>query len=312
MPGSRKRSFPDQDKICKSLSVCLIDYDRPGYGLSDDLSEDEQSNYRFIDSVRDVTAILQDLERNENPLLAVGHSFGSMYAQAFAAARPDVTAHLLLLGGFVDIERIGGTWTNTALSNAHAYSTESEEDVIADVTMRAEQIQLDPEWLFKFHESELTQDDREVLQLDTSFEALVETALRRLIVASYSEAVRQGAAGMRNDRLALLRDRGFALQDIYDVPTHFWQGGRDVFTDTRNSWKFARQLHKAYMAPISLEISPDAGHYRALLMLPKLLERCMENIDDPTPFDGNGVGIGMREWVARNFELVPVGEKASA
>ncbi|WP_370235221.1 MULTISPECIES: alpha/beta fold hydrolase [Henriciella] len=69
---------------------------RPGFGASDGISADSLDD-RIQAGVRTMAELIQRLEIG--PVLVVGHANGLIHAQAFAAARPDITRGLLSVSG---------------------------------------------------------------------------------------------------------------------------------------------------------------------------------------------------------------------
>ena len=89
--------------------------------------------------------------------------------------------------------------------------------------------------------------------------------IRRQLIGSYLEALRQGPYGWIDDVLAFRRPWGFALTDI-KVPVRLWHGDEDVFSPVEHTNWLAEKIPGA-----EVEIQQGAAHFDAVEILPKVL-----------------------------------------
>jgi pimeloyl-ACP methyl ester carboxylesterase len=90
----------------------IIRYDRPGYGFSDPLPAGEIpsifTEVDRIDHILDALGISQ-------PVVVVGHSLASLYAEAYARSRPERVAGLIMLDGSyvtLPLQMVPPNWSN--------------------------------------------------------------------------------------------------------------------------------------------------------------------------------------------------------
>ena len=91
--------FTVANRVARSARAIL--YDLRGHGMS----ERPPSGYRLDDMVSDLDGVVDGLDLDE-PVTLIGNSFGGMLAVAYAAARPERTAGLVL----VDAHLSGPGW----------------------------------------------------------------------------------------------------------------------------------------------------------------------------------------------------------
>ena len=102
--------------------------------------------------------------------------------------------------------------------------------------------------------------------------------IRRLLTASYAEAVRQGPDGWIDDVAAFRKNWGFDLSSIR-VPVRLWHGADDTFTPANHTRWLAGQIPGA-----TLEVQPGVGHFAAVEILPEMLAWLTAS-DKPTRVD---------------------------
>jgi len=89
--------------------------------------------------------------------------------------------------------------------------------------------------------------------------------MRRLLAASYAEAVRGSMEGWIDDVVALRHPWGFGLSEI-KTPVLLWHGADDVFSPVEHTRWLAKQISGA-----TLDVQPGAAHFRAVEILPRVL-----------------------------------------
>lgn len=254
-PGSRSGPVP-RTSVLYRLGIRLISYDRPGYGGSD-----RAKGRSVADAAWDVLAIADHLKLPEFGV--VGRSGGGPHALACAAlidsSRLRSVAVLVGLAptNAEDIDWIDGMTS----SNADEYEQVSNgngDAVVANLTQRAHEIREDPENLLQVLEKEMTDSDR-VVVTDLGF--------RRLLTASYREAVRCGPFGWIDDVLALNRPWAFDLEKI-TVPVQLWHGQDDVFAPVHHAHWLAEHIPDS-----EVDVQPKAAHFTAMVVLPRILAR---------------------------------------
>jgi pimeloyl-ACP methyl ester carboxylesterase len=131
---------------------------------------------------------------------------------------------------------------------------------------RAAHTQRDPESLVAFLRPELSDPDRRVVD---------DVAIRRLLAATYSEAVRHGADGWIDDAMAFRKNWGVDFKAI-TAPVLLWHGADDRFSPVSHTRWLARQIHTA-----EVEVRPGLAHFGAVEILPRILNWLISR--EPTP-----------------------------
>lgn len=260
-PGSRSGPKP-RNIVLYRLGVQLICYDRPGYGGSD-----RHEGRKVADAAWDVKVIADALGLDR--FAVVGRSGGGPHALACAALIGEHVTRTAVLVGLApadapDLDWYGGMTE----SNVTEYNS-ADTDVTAlaiSLTTRATDTQQDPESLVRFLRPSLSESDRRVVD---------DVAMRRLLTATYAEALRHGAQGWIDDALALRREWGFDLKKITG-PVRLWHGEDDTFSPVSHTRWLAAQIPGAVM-----EVQPNAAHFNAMEILPEMLTWL--TADDPSP-----------------------------
>ena len=254
-PGSRSGPVP-RTSVLYRLGIRLICYDRPGYGGSG-----RAKGRTVADAAWDVLAIADHLKLPEFGV--VGRSGGGPHALACAALIDGnrLRSAAVLVGlapcNAEDLNWIDGM-TNSNAEEYKQVSSGNGDDVVANLTQRAQEIQEDPENLLNVLEKEMTDSDRIVA---TDF------AFRRLLTSSYREAVRCGPFGWIDDVLALNRPWGFDLEKIA-IPVQLWHGQDDVFAPVHHAHWLAEHIPNA-----QVDVQARAAHFTAMVVLPRILAR---------------------------------------
>jgi len=252
-PGSHSGPVP-RTSVLYQLGVRLISYDRPGYGDSD-----RHPGRSVAAAAWDVQDIADRL--GLGPFGVVGRSGGGPHALACAAFLGGSRLRsVAVLVGLAPSDATGLDWFGgMSDSNINEYELASlaEDDaVVADLTRRAEQISQDPASLLNALEKEMVEDDKRVA---------FDVGIRRHLIKTYREAIKNGPYGWIDDVLAFRSPWGFELGKI-TIPVRLWHGDQDVFAPVAHSRWMADQIPSARM-----EVEPGAAHFGAMEMLPKVL-----------------------------------------
>ena len=238
-PGSRAGHHPDPG-VYDDAGVRVVTYDRAGYGLSDRLEG------------RDVAAVAADISALADELgfqrfAAMGVSGGAPHALACAALLADrVTRAVVMVtpapneGGFDFLA--GMTQSNINEFNA---ALAGPDAIAAYLAPYIETLRTQPEAVLDELAAELPPPD----QL-----TLARQDVREMLVTSWREASRQGAAGWMDDDLAFTRPWGFDLADV-SAEVRIWQGELDVLAPQAHGRRVAEQLPNA-----TFELVEGKGH----------------------------------------------------
>ena len=124
------------------------------------------------------------------------------------------------------------------------------------VTLHVERIRDDPESLLRFLVPSLANGDKRVVS---------DVAMRRLLAASYAEAVRDSPEGWIDDVVALRRPWGVDLSRV-KAPVLLWHGADDMFSPVSHTRWLAKEIPGA-----TLKVQPGAAHFEAVEILPSVL-----------------------------------------
>ncbi|MBO2450957.1 alpha/beta hydrolase [Actinomadura barringtoniae] len=250
-PGSRNGPKP-RSMTLRMQGIKLISYDRAGYGDSD-----RDPGRKVVDAAADIEAIADQLGIDR--FSVVGRSGGGPHALACAARlshRVDRVAALVSVAPFDanDLDWYGGMTD----SNVEEYSRADidEDAVYRELSRLAERIQEDPEELVRKLRPELSRYDGRIID---------DVAMRRMLVATYSEALKAGPWGWIDDVLAFRKHWGFELSEI-QVPTLLWHGLDDRFSPPPHTRWLAERIPTS-----QLELEPAGGHFSAMEVLPEVL-----------------------------------------
>jgi pimeloyl-ACP methyl ester carboxylesterase len=252
-PGSHSGPVP-RTSVLHQLGVRLISYDRPGYGDSD-----RQPGRSVAAAAWDVQDLADEL--GLNTFAVVGRSGGGPHALACAAfIGGNRLRSVAVLVGLAPSDATGLDWfEGMSASNVNEYELAAlaEDDaVVADLTRRTDEISQDPESLLNALEEEMAEDDKRVA---------FDVGIRRHLIETYREAIKNGPQGWIDDVLAFRRPWGFELGKI-TIPVRLWHGDQDVFSPVAHSRWMADKIPSA-----RIEVEPGAAHFGAMEMLPKVL-----------------------------------------
>jgi pimeloyl-ACP methyl ester carboxylesterase len=251
-PGSRNGPKP-RGPVLYRLGVRLISYDRPGYGGST-----PRHGRTVADAAKDVTAIvdaLGDIDR----FAVVGRSGGGPHALACAALLPERVTRTAVLVSFARPDAIDLDWfAGMSASNVTEFSAVETDlsDLIRRISEKAARTQQDPESLVRALEDEMTATDRQIVN---------DIGIRRLLTATYTEALRCGPDGWIDDVVALRRHWGFAFSSIAG-PVRLWHGTDDTFAPVSHTKWLAGRIKHA-----ELVVKSGAAHFSAVEVLPETL-----------------------------------------
>jgi pimeloyl-ACP methyl ester carboxylesterase len=113
-----------------------------------------------------------------------------------------------------------------------------------------------------------------------------DVALRRLLLDTYREGLRQGPGGWIDDVVAFRRSWGFELSDVR-ARTLLWHGENDRFSPVEHSYWLHGQMTGA-RTPARLHIQPRIGHFGAVEVLPEVLSWIVDGVSsvERSPFSG--------------------------
>lgn len=250
-PGSRNGPKP-RPSVLYRLGIRLITYDRPGYGGSP-----PHSGRTVADAAADVRAIADEL--GLGAFGVVGRSGGGPHALACAAVLGARVTSAAVLVGLAPSNAEDLNWyAGMTPSNVEEYSAADADPAALRqmVTTHVERIREDPESLLRFLIPSLTSGDRRVVS---------DVAIRRLLAASYTEAVRDSPEGWIDDVVALRQPWGVDLTSI-NAPVLLWHGADDMFSPVTHTHWLAKTIPGA-----TLKIQPGAAHFEAVEILPDVL-----------------------------------------
>jgi pimeloyl-ACP methyl ester carboxylesterase len=264
-PGSRSGPLP-RASLLYQLGVRLISYDRPGYGDSD-----RHEGRNVAAAAWDVLDIADGL--GLDTFGVVGRSGGGPHALACAAFIGEVRLRsVAVLVGLAPSDATGLDWfEGMSDSNVNEYelaALQEDSAVVADLTRRAEEISHDPQSLLNALEKEMAEDDKRVA---------FDVGIRRHLIKTYREAIKNGPYGWIDDVLAFRSSWGFELGKI-TIPVRLWHGDQDVFSPVAHSRWMADKIPSALM-----EVEPGAAHFGAMEILPKVLAQLKEDSLTPRP-----------------------------
>ena len=261
-PGSRRGPRP-RGIVLHRLGVRLVSYDRPGYGRSD-----RAEGRTVTDAAHDVITIARASGIDE--FAVVGRSGGGPHALAVAALHPDRVSSVAVLVSLAPYNAGGLDWFDGM--NEHNVrefmAVDDETDPhFDDILQWAEATGRDPQHMIDVLRPDLCEFDHRVVG---------DVALRRLLLDTYREGLRQGPGGWIDDVLAFRRPWGFELSDIR-VRTLLWHGANDHFSPVEHSYWLHGQMTGG-PTPAELHIQPGIGHFGAVEVLPDVLSWIVDGV----------------------------------
>jgi pimeloyl-ACP methyl ester carboxylesterase len=252
-PGSRL-SLPLSEELLEKSGICLISFDRPGYGRSDRLE-----SRRVADVARDVEAIADLLGLEQ--FAVIGRSGGGPHALACAALLPKRVTRAAALVSLAPMEVPRLNWFHgmahsnwfhgMAPSNVSAYTMAARRELTPlreRLTRSAEDITADPGSHLDVLMPEMPEVDRQVIS---------GSEIRKRLEHNFSEALRNSVDGWLDDVLAFCSPWDFDVSDIV-VPVRLWHGKQDVFSPVAHTQWLAKWIRTS-----DSQIQPDGAHFGA-------------------------------------------------
>ncbi|GIF37979.1 alpha/beta fold hydrolase [Actinoplanes xinjiangensis] len=250
-PGSCAGPKP-RSSVLYRQGVRLICHDRPGYGGST-----RMPGRRVADAAQDVRAVADQL--GVDRFCVVGRSGGGPHALACAALLPDRVMRAAVLVGLAPADAVGLDWyAGMSADNArnHAKAEVGDAELMRDMIALAVRTAADPESLLEELRTQAAEPDLLFMQ---------SVMYRRLLTASYAEALRVGPYGWIDDILAFRGDWGFPVDQIVP-PVRLWHGADDTFSPVSHSRWLADRIPRA-----EVHVQYGAAHFAAVEVLPKIL-----------------------------------------
>lgn len=239
-PGSRVL-LPSAVRSATERGICLLGYDRPGYGGST-----PHPGRTVVDAAADVEAIADGLGLER--ILVDGASGGGPHALACAARLPDRVAAVALYASVgpadaADLDFVDGMGSdNVAEFAAATAGRETLEPMIAEKA--AEILSITSEELAEALRSVLSPVDA----------AAVTGELAEHFLLSFCLGVEVACDGWVDDDLAFVRPWGFDVDEIR-IPVGLWQGDQDVMVPPAHGRWLA-----AHVPGVEAHLLPDEGH----------------------------------------------------
>jgi pimeloyl-ACP methyl ester carboxylesterase len=267
MPGSRIGPRP-RGIMLERMGIKLISYDRPGYGMSD-----RHPGRTVASAGEDVERIATELGIEK--FAVVGRSGGGPHALACAARLPNRVQRVAVLVSPAPPDAAGLDWSK----GMGRLNTDDFADVDRDIAdasagatpeavnlaLRAAAIREDPDSLIRHLQPELSATDRRFVE---------DRAIRNLLLATYTEAVREGSSGWIDDAVALRSPWDFKFGDVL-CPVLLWHGGEDRFAPASHTVWMAERLRSARgrlnMDEIVVQIDEGVAHFGAFEVFPEVL-----------------------------------------
>jgi len=238
-PGSRAGHHPDAG-VYEDVGVRAVSYDRAGYGLSD------RREGRDVAAVAsDIVALADELAFDRFAVMGV--SGGAPHALACAALLGDRITRAALLVTPAPNEPDFDFLADMTQSNVNEFNAAlAGPDAIASyLAPYVETMRTAPEAVLDELAAELPVPDQATI---------ARPEVREMLVESWRESVRQGAAGWMDDDLAFTRSWGFELADVAPE-VRIWQGELDVLAPKAHGKRVAEQVPTA-----TFELVPGKGH----------------------------------------------------
>jgi pimeloyl-ACP methyl ester carboxylesterase len=259
-PGSRVGPRPENREL-EDLHVCLITFDRPGYGRSD-----RWKSRTVVDVASDVEAIADSLGVEKFAVL--GRSGGGPHALACAAKLPDRVTRAAALVSLAPWRAAGLDWFGgMADSNVDAYTTAASDPETLSMRLveAAARIQADPASHVDVLTPEMPEADRRIV---------ADKGVRALLARNFAEALRDSADGWIDDVLAFCSPWGFDVSQI-KAEIYLWHGGKDVFSPVSHTRWLAARIPRVHV-----KYAPDRAHFGALEVVPEVLAWLAARITD--------------------------------
>jgi pimeloyl-ACP methyl ester carboxylesterase len=228
-----------------SRGVCLVCYDRPGYGGST-----PQPGHSVADAAADVRAIAEEL--GVERLAVWGLSGGGPYTLACAALLPDLVAAAAVLGSPAPWDAPGlDFFAGMGESNVEGMQRYFQDPEAAREEGRArrdELLQITPDELLETWKTLLSETDGAVATGDFA----------EWITRCMHDGLAPSEQGWWDDGVAHLSPWGFELDSIR-IPVKVWHGRHDRFVPFQHGQWLAKHVPGA-----EAELSEADGHLTLL------------------------------------------------
>ena len=252
-PGSRVGPQPRSVQLYRR-HICLISYDRPGYG------ESERFEDRTVaDAVGDVKQIADDLGIDR--FAVVGRSGGGPHALACAALLPEMVTSAASMVALAPRNAEGLDWNGGMTpANIEEFGMAHTRPEALKIRFqdRMSEIRRDPNSMLPVLDAGLHITDRQVIR---------DGGIRNQLLATYREAFNANLWGHFDDVVALTDPHGWGFKfDDIRVPVMLWHGGHDAFVPKAHTEWLAGQIPGSQAV-----IEPWAAHFSAIEQLPEVL-----------------------------------------
>ena len=236
LPSSRLM-HPDAE-VCSSLGIRLVTVDRPGFGRSD-----PKPGRSLLDWADDVQAIADQLGINQFAI--VGPSGGGPFVAACAYRLPVRIKRASIVGGSGPIDT-PGVLKGAAFDRRVGYLLARYSPKLLRAVLRWRgNPNRDAEKFFASFTRHNPPSDQVLLG---------NPEIKRMFLATYREATRQGLDAFACELELVAKPWGFSLQEI-SVPTTIWHGTADNSTPIAMGQALARSIPTA-----TLRLIPNVGH----------------------------------------------------
>lgn len=228
---------PDSE-LSRSRKVRLITVDRPGFGHSD-----PKPGHTLVGWADDVAEFSAGLGIQRFAL--AGASGGGPFVAACAWKLPERVTRAAILGGSGPVDAPGAMEGIAWERRAGYWLARHAPWLFKLAVQRRGDPRKDPEVFFAQYTRHNPPADQELL---------AQPAVRKMFLASYQEATRQGLDAFAWEVQLVSRSWGFALPEI-SVPLTLWHGDLDNSTPLGMSRALAQQIPGSQLRVIS-----GAGH----------------------------------------------------
>lgn len=248
-PGGRHSPMP-RNFALSTIGICLISYDRPGYGGSD-----RNPGRSVADAASDVERIADELELDHINIF--GRSGGVPHALASAAllgSRVDSVAGLVGIGppDSMNFDNLEGMVEDN--QRKHRLSSKDPQKLEEEYEQHTREALANPNWFLDTFLADKMTDIDTTIALDWRIRPhLLENYRASLVPRAGSKG-----CGWLDDTLAFNKPWGFELSGVAQ-PTLLWHGEDDVFAPLQHS----RWLHDK-LPNARLSVRPGGGHFDAI------------------------------------------------
>jgi pimeloyl-ACP methyl ester carboxylesterase len=258
-PGSRLGPQPRSVQLYRR-HICLITYDRPGYGEST-----RMPRRTVADAVTDVKMIADDMGIDR--FAVVGRSGGGPHALACAALLPEMVTSVASMVALAPRNAEALDW-NGGMTRANVEEFDMAHTDPAGLRTRFQdrmcEVRRDPTSMLPVLDAGLHITDRLVIR---------DGGIRNQLLDTYREAFNDDLWGHFDDVVALADPHGWGFKfDEIRAPVMLWHGGHDAFVPKAHTEWLARRIAGSHVV-----IEPWAAHFSAIERLPDVLAWVVAN-----------------------------------